>query len=361
MNYGQMRTTFILIVIVVFALSGCGQRGGQGLGGGHGFETGACVLRNDIDCSNGIYFWKSVFKLNGYEKAFLKTHEVKRLYVKMFDVAAEKDWNTDGKDVVPVATTRFVSERPAAVSIIPTVYITLEALRLSCGKEPELAKNIVDRVLAMVSYNDLGPVEAIQLDCDWTGSTRNSYFTLCREVRKLISGKGILLSGTVRLHQVYDDALPFDKSVLMIYNLGGIRSAATRNSILDYDTVKKFVNRQAALKDFDFAYPTFGWGVWFRGNEFMGLLRTTDFSDRESFEPCGAGSVTVLKRQTIENHEIRPGDTIRIENSDIREIMKVKDRIECLLGREAHGNIIYHLDSLNLSKYAENEIKKIYR
>mgnify|MGYP004513994031 FL=1 len=356
-----MRTKFILIVIIALALSGCGQREGRRQGGGHGSATGAGVLRNDIDCSNGIYFWKSVFKLNGYEETFLKIHEVKRLYVKVFDVAAEKDWDTDGKEVVPVATTRFVSEKPADVSIIPTVYITLEALRLSGGKEPELAKNIVDRVLAMVSYNDLGPIEAIQLDCDWTGSTRDSYFSLCREVRRLISGKGILLSGTVRLHQVYDDGLPFDKSVLMIYNLGGLRSASARNSILDCDTVRKYVNRQAELKDFDFAYPTFGWGVWFRGNEFMGLLRTTDFSDREAFEPCDGGSVKVLKCQNIENHEIRPGDTIRIETSDIGEILKAKDRIERFLGREAHGNIIYHLDSLNLSKYAENEIEKIYR
>ncbi len=361
LNYGQMRTRLILIVIAVLAMSGCGQGGGRGQAGKNGAAADACVLRDDIDCSRGIYFWKSVFRLSDNEVMFLKSHEVKKLYVKMFDVAAEAETGTDNREVVPVATTRFVSTKPADISIIPTVYITLEALKLSAGKEPELAKNIVDRVLAMASFNDLGPIGTIQLDCDWTESTRSSYFTLCREVRKLISRKGILLSGTVRLHQVYDKGLPFDKCVLMIYNLGGIRRAATRNSILDYDTVKKYVDRQAALNNFDFAYPAFGWGVWFRGTEFMGLLHTTDFSDRESFEPCDGNSVRVLKAQDIENHKIKKGDTIRIETSEIGEILKVKKRIERFLGREARGDIIYHLDSLNLLKYAEYEIENIYR
>lgn len=36
--------------------------------------------------SNGIYYWKTVFELNDTERDFLNEHQVKRLYVRFFDV-----------------------------------------------------------------------------------------------------------------------------------------------------------------------------------------------------------------------------------------------------------------------------------
>lgn len=309
---------------------------------------------------NGIYFWKSVFELNGYETDFLRRHDITQLYVKMFDVAPDRDWNTGETDVFPIATTRFKTPKPDSVSIIPTVYITLDALRRSVGEEESLAGKIVERVLAMVSFNDLGPVNTVQFDCDWTESTRDSYFKLCLAARKLLDEKGITLSGTVRLHQLKEEWFPFEKRVLMLYNLGGLTDYDTHNSILDCTELEKYVNRRMDWQNMDFAYSTFGWGVLFRDRKFVTLLHTTDFSDTERFQILDVNTYRVIKPVKIEGHSLLAGDVIRLETSDIHEVLKAKERVEQMLGGHKHYNIIYHLDSLNLSKYSENEIRNIY-
>ncbi|MGN0190523.1 MAG: hypothetical protein ACI39U_02595, partial [Candidatus Cryptobacteroides sp.] len=161
----------------------------------------------------GIYYWKSRFQLDGQETAFLREHNVSRLYLKMFDVAADKDMDSGEIGVFPIATTKFISPVPDGMNVVPTVYITLEALKRSAGNEDILARRIVERVLAMVSFHKLGPVRMVQFDCDWTSSTRNSYFSLCGTARELLKKKGIALSGTVRLHQIAEKNIPFDHSV----------------------------------------------------------------------------------------------------------------------------------------------------
>ena len=57
--------------------------------------------------TNAIYHWKTVLKPNQYEIDFLKTHLVKRLYVKFFDVSTDNLYNGQGEQAVPIATTVF--------------------------------------------------------------------------------------------------------------------------------------------------------------------------------------------------------------------------------------------------------------
>lgn len=323
-------------------------------------EISCTELSLEIPDGNGIYFWKSVFELNAYETDFLRKHDITQLYVKMFDVAADRDWDTGEIGVFPIATTKFRSPKPDSVNIIPTVYITLDALKRSAGKEDELAARIVERVLAMVSFNDLGPVNTLQFDCDWTASTRDSYFKLCRTAGDMLDEKDITLSGTVRLHQLDEDYLPFRKRVLMLYNLGGLTDYDTHNSILDYTELKKYVHEHMDWQNMDFAYSTFGWGVLFRDRKFVALLHGTDFSDTDHFRLLDVNTYQVTEPLSMEGHDLQKGDVIRLETSDIQEILKAKERVEWLLGDQAHHSIIYHLDSLNLSQYTENEIRNIY-
>lgn len=346
---------FIAFTAIAVCLSCNGQHGSIANNNADNAET--------VDVSvtgNGIYFWKSVFELNGYETDFLRRHDITQLYVKMFDVAPDRDWNTGLTDVFPIATTRFKSSKPDSVNIIPTVYITLDALKRSAGQEESLAGKIVERVLAMVSFNDLGHINTVQFDCDWTESTRDSYFKLCWEARNILEQQDITLSGTVRLHQLKESYYPFEKQVLMLYNLGGLTDYDTRNSILDCTELEKYVNKRMDMEDMDFAYPTFGWGVLFRDKKFAALLHTTDFSDSDRFQVLDVNSYRVIKPMEIEGHSLLPGDVIRLETSDIHEVLKARERVELMLGDHEHHNIIYHLDSLNLSQYSENEIRNIY-
>jgi hypothetical protein len=76
----------------------------------------------------------------------------------MFDVATEQNFYSGNVDIVPIATTKFVSEIPKGLEVVPVTYITIEALRAMNGNEDEFASLIVERLLAMTSYNNCGEI-----------------------------------------------------------------------------------------------------------------------------------------------------------------------------------------------------------
>lgn len=124
---------------------------------------------------NSIYYWKTFFDIDLTEMSFLQRRNISRVYLRMFDVAIEQNYQTGSTDIVPIATTELVSSVPKNVEIVPVTYITIDALRAMIGREVESASLIVERLLAMSSYNECGKISEIQLDCDWTNSTKSSY------------------------------------------------------------------------------------------------------------------------------------------------------------------------------------------
>lgn len=296
----------------------------------------------------GIYHWKTIFDISVDDSTFLQEHNIKRLYVRMFDVGMERNESNDSLEVVPLGTTRFKSAIPKDCDFIPTVYITLDALKAYSNAESKLAELIVTRVKSMASWNELGNFSELQYDCDWTAETRKSFERLCESTQKILSKDGIVLSGTIRLHQLEEATYPFDKGVLMVYNTGSFVNPNTTNSILDYDDVHKYLSSKGRINNFlkarktncqeiNVAYPTFNWGVVFDDNgKFKSLVR-----DIDSYTP-------------------QQGEQLRVEKSDYKEIDRVKTLIDSLLWPAINGNIIYHLDSQNLKNYNSEEIEKIY-
>lgn len=98
---------------------------------------------------------------------FLKSHDISRMYVRFFDVVLDEQGNA-----TPNATARFVTPLPKNMDIVPTVFLMPECLR---GDRQQLAKQIVDRVMQMCETNDVTGVKEMQIDCDWTSSTRQAY------------------------------------------------------------------------------------------------------------------------------------------------------------------------------------------
>lgn len=289
---------------------------------------------------NAIYYWRTTFELTADDEAFLQRHDIKRIYLRMFDVAAEFNPDTDSYEVVPIATTRFVEHEfsPASqkIEIVPTVYITLDALRAMLHDEEKYAELIVERLRAMAAYNGCGAIREMQFDCDWTASTRASYAELCRAARKLLHVDSIRLSATIRLHQLAEEAPPVDCGVLMLYNTGALTNPDARNSILDIDDVRPYLRKRRCDIPLNYAYPTFGWGVKFHDGTFQRI-------------------VTHPETETLDK-----GDTIRIERPTAAEVLAVKALVERELGAPSHGNILYHLDNGQLKHYTDNEIVEIY-
>lgn len=284
---------------------------------------------------NSVYYWRTVFSLDTTEKAFLVKHKIERIYLKMFDVAVEYNHAIGKPEVVPIATMQFKSAIPTNVEVVPVAYITLDALRAMSGRESEFASLLVERLKAMMSYNECGAMREIQLDCDWTKSTKKIYSMLCSSVKKMLEKEGVKLSVTIRLHQLKEVPPEADSGVLMLYNTGALKDATTKNSILDIEDVEPYLEKTDYPLALDYAYPTFGWGVKFKENQFVAIVSDQD---------------TIVSK----------GEQVRIERPSCKEIILVKKLVEKKLGKPEVGNILYHLDSKQLKNYTEDEINQIF-
>ena len=284
---------------------------------------------------NAVYHWKRALSPNEYEMNFMNKHHIKRMYVKFFDVSTDNLYNGLGVQPVPIATTIFNGspQRIAndQIEIVPVVFITVEALRL----DKPLCEKIIKRVDDMCKANHIEYNE-IQLDCDWTSETKELFYALCQEVKQQLHKNKKGLSATIRLHQLRDTLPDIDYGVLMLYNTESLNNPKINNSILSSEAVKAYMRHAKSDKHLDFAYPTYEWKLWFKGNKFMGILPSGD--------------------------SIKVDGALRHEKSDFKEIMETKRILRSDLKDIVYpsSTIIYHLDSANLSKYSDDEIEKIY-
>jgi hypothetical protein len=309
-----------------------------------------------------FYYWKSVFKLNHFEKQRLDSLHVKTIYIKFFDV----DWDDVLKAPSPVAKLQATSYKlPEDIQIIPTVFITNECIqKIDSLQIPALAVNINVLINGIIKANSFKSFTEIQIDCDWTTTSRAKYFALLRAIKKQ---SGIAtLSATIRLHQVKflnkTGIPPVDKGLLMCYNMGNLKNAATKNSILETEELKKYIGNLSTYSlPLDVALPLFEWKVLFRNNLYTGLIETLpDSLLTGSFVTKNENRFEVLKDTLLQGYDLRKGDILRNEQSNYAEILSAAAAINTRL-KNTHPRVsLYHLDSVLLNKYSLHELETIY-
>ena len=315
---------------------------------------------------NAVYYWKTVFHPDSSDLEFLRCHDVERIYLRMFDVVEQYE---DGP-AVPNATVRIsdtdyqlIRDSLSDKEFVPVVYITLDGLNAMEGREAELAGEIVDRVRNMVSYNELPNVAELQLDCDWTGSTREQFFSLCRAAREHIIVRELpwRLSATIRLHQLGSEAPPVDNGVLMVYNTGSFDDPDAENSIISANDVKPYLKNISSYPLYlDVAYPTYSWQLVFRDREFLGLANGIDITDTTLVLPAGPDCYKLLLDIPYGETVLLEGDIVRLEGSAFDDVIEVRRLVEEAFDGRRHSNILYHLESQNLSTYSPDEIESLF-
>lgn len=215
----------------------------------------------------------------------------------------------------------------------------------------------------MCEYNALPNVGELQLDCDWTATTESSFFSLCDSVKQSLASLGLpwRLSSTIRLHQLMRKVPPVDNGVLMVYNTGSFDNPDAENSIISLADVEPYVKHLSNYPlHLDVAYPTYSWQLLFRKRQFLGLVNGLNLADSTQFTQGGNHVYSARRDIPYNNRIIRAGDMVRQETSPYNDILAVKNCIERQLIDRPHSNILYHLDSKNLSKYMADEIDNLY-
>lgn len=304
-----MNKTALAIVALALILSGCSK--------------------NETSSARSMYYWSTEFRMDSCKTTFLKSHRIKKLYLRYFDVVVG-----DNSEPEPNATVNFASAVPEDIEIVPVVFIVNDCMR---ANTVSLAKKISARVLQMNETNDVEGVNEIQIDCDWTNSTRNAFFGFMDELRRILHQKNIKLSTTIRLHQLSQTPPPADKGILMVYNTGDFTRLECKKPILDVNDVVPYIKNKNRYKmPLSAAYPVFGWKILFREGNYVGIMHSDD-------------ELPVL-----------PGDSTVYRRPSITDILNTKKVIEKWDGETNNEIILFDLNNKNINKYSYNDYEKIY-
>ena len=353
---------YLIFALLFAGLISCAPKPGNNTATESQTETADC---DSTLSRKGIYYWKTVFSLNDYEKDFLQKHDISRLYIRLFDVALQTQDTQDTLALVPVGTIQFKDQVPENMEVIPTVYITYEGLRQLNAMSYNECDSYIDRILRrvenMVSFHELPNVKEVQFDCDWTESTYWTYRHICETAKEKLNAKGMKLSITLRLHQMDDEyGIPADRGVLMLYNTGSFKNPNAVNSILTYNDAEPYISQHRIKYPVDYAYPTYSWSLLYRHDEFKCIIRNIDLNDTSLYQKIDYNKYRVTKDSTAGDIRLEKGDIIRHETSEFKEIERVKSDLSRKHNMKNSRQIIYHLDSTNLSNYTDDEIEYMF-
>lgn len=316
-----------------------------------------CQKSQPKEIDTAFYFWKSNFQLLENEKFTLKENGVNKLYIKFFDIS----WNEGKQTFQKDAPIRFSEKLPDSCQMIPVVFITNQTLKNIPKNELDSLANFILKGISKLSPK---VYQEIQIDCDWTLSTKQKYFSLLKTLKK----SGLYLSATIRLHQVkfYEKTgiPPVERGMLMCYNMSDWRSPITLNSIYSPKLLKQYTERLAQYPlPLDVVMPIFHWTVVFRNNRFLYFvnnLSAKTLSDNENFvQIADKQQFTVKKDAQFQGISIRKGDIFRCEDAPFDDILKGSRNILEKISNQKLTFALYHLDSQSISYYSHEQINEL--
>ena len=275
-----------------------------------------------------VYYWSTTLNMDSVKTAFMRNYDISRMYIRYFDVVADQSGRA-----VPNATLKFATDVPQGIDIVPTVFVMPECLRQDRSR---LASLIVKRVVQMNETNDVYNVKEIQIDCDWTQSTRQLYAEFMQAMMRECHSRHLKLSSTIRLHQLAQTPPPADRGVLMMYNTGDATDIGCHKPILDMHDAAPYLPR---LNDYKLklstAYPIFAWRILFRGGRFVGFIHHED------------------------EYPILPSDSIALRQPSADDIIEA---VNIIGDRRPDANneiILFDLNNNNINRFKRNDYEKI--
>jgi len=377
-------------------------------------SCGSKYKTKDVQQKNAFYFWKSDWGVNERTFPLLDSLEVKVCYLKFFDVA----WDEKEKEVIPVGRSGLeygMPSPPKHMEIIPTIFVSNDVIKnLSEEQLKGLAHSIYRKTKLQFGHiynrgNDekMGPklntsnsdgpykmtyedltwpekdtiqdvhsafeeVKEIQIDCDWTESTKDKYFKFLQMIKDQFKNK--LISCTIRMYPykypTKAGVPPVDKGMLMIYNVGDVTKVESGNSIFDKKEILKYLNgKEKYPLVLDYAFPIFEWLSVYRNNKLIQLLPSmaTKF-----ISPDDKRMIISEKNNQITRYEakeevylypcdftLQKGDVMKLESISYEDVAEVAAKISSINTNPTPNISLFQFDYGNVQQH-QKEIAKIY-
>ncbi len=362
------------------------------------------ALMGCLSCQKGeprhsinFYHWKSSYQVDEEVRTYTKELGCEKIYLHYYDVVKK-----DGR-VFPVNFIKPIKQnllRQDSVRIIPVIFIANEVfmnmdesglnLQELAGKISRLNNTIASyvggpsyRVVHVenggetlsdrsvpVDYPDR-PVSVddsnspqyreIQFDCDWTQTTKESYFAFLSLMKKSLPG--VKITSTIRLHQIKDRETmgvpPADKGYLMCYATSGVDDGSDSNSILDINLLKNYTqNLESYPLPLDYALPLFSWGIVSNQNGKVKLVNglTNSDMDEARFKKIGENKYEVLEDCFLNGLYINEGFTIEIEEITPPLLRSAIQYLDEKLKKD-YTIVYFHLSKGFLKRYSIDDLK----
>ena len=304
-----------------------------------------------------FYYWKTTFSLSPSEREYLNKIHAGKLFIKFADIAR----NTATGETEPFSLLQVKdSVNATGLQFVPCFFITNNIFETSGAPATNwLAERILESLESVGSQFGKKTADwtEIQVDCDWTGSTRLAYFQFLRQLKKKLPPQTIL-NITIRLHQYKNPRQtgvpPADRGVLMCYNTGDIESELTANSIFDpKEAAPYFENVAPYPLPLDLALPVFSWALVYRDGELWRIIPETSagsWADSSLF--IQSGRMIQVKKATFKGgHYLSAGDHIRLEVSTPEMLLPAIRLFSGVPLATDARLLFYHLDSMAISRF----------
>lgn len=324
------------------------------------FLLSAC--RHDKKIGTSFYYWKTVYSANPAELKYSQNLHINKLYVRIMDV----DMDETSVTPVPISPIKFKNKLPDTVNIVPVVFIVNDILKTTTKPAlDELAKKILFFVKGKVEQSGKSGYRELQIDCDWTLTTRDNYFYLLQQLRKQTQAEHKTLSVTLRLHQLKNQKRngipPADRVMLMCYNMGNLRKYGDQNSILDVPEMKKYININ--ISDYhlpvDIALPLFSWAVAFRDKRYIGISKRVSYRDLNNAAQFVKETGNIYRAKTdLPQYGFKINDEVRWENTSLTALQDAAKYLSGVIKTDTINVAYFHLDEATIQAFKYEDLEK---
>jgi len=308
-----------------------------------------------------FYHWKAKADYTKVYDSAINTSQTNKIYMHYFDIESvrEPSWRDDG--IYPTYVLKSVDKAYQKLDIVPVVYITNSTLKTDGLNVLKLADKIT-KLIHQISLKHFNKkIKQVQIDCDWTMSTKAMYFRLLDALKKDFD-----LDVTIRLHQIkFQDKTgvpPVNGGTLMLYNMGDLRNKE-QNSILENSIVKQYINAKSTYPlTLKIALPLFSQTVVTNNNKKIKLLRNTNKATLESdsnFKQINSTNFQVVSDTLYKGFYLAKGYNLKLEDVQESEIVSSYASIK-KSQLKTDGIIFYYLDDASLLNHnLKNTIEKL--
>lgn len=326
-----------------------------------------CSCQSKLKTDNAIYYCMDHLILDNTQKKVIQETGAKKLYVKFFDVfwnPVTQAPNAGAKMLIDKKTKEWLDS--TNIEVIPVVFITNECLeKMYSGKYNALGERIYGLLNGqLTNYMMLTRIHEIQFNCDWTDSTRETYFNLINYLKMLpmVFDRKMSVSAAIYYDQCKDPKRfgipPVNRAMLMCF--GSMDSDPARN------TVRTFKDDLASLSKYplpmDIALPLQSDVFVYRNGKLAGFPQNmeSDYGKDSIVSKINMNHYKVNTDTVLNGTQVLKGDDIYGPPSDIEKTLSYEMTLKPKLSSNKATISVFWTDSSDARKYASSYLHTIF-